>query len=415
MRILTLYLTAILTISISPILAQTAKFMPTGKAFYIQSAMNYGKNDGGYWDIPGHPKTIEKGSNIQVWTLDDGHDRMFTLLETSEKDYFEIKVGNTANARVDVPGGKSADGTSIKTWDKNGKANQRFMFQHVGGGRFKIFAKSGKVITVNGQKTDNGTNVHLWTDHNGAWLEWYLIDVKTRKPFIPQDPQKGKTQIEMPKIEKPSAIIGYVPEAEGRFGEYKKADTLSTRRIQFKQGYLDVYNSEPYTFNRIISQKPKFDSETYDASGAIVIEETSQWIYWNKQNNPNTGASTKIMFYISANRTPEIKHDTNLGEMPVNLKNKVWSIINSSIKSNPAELQITEISHPQVSYTTLNGYYVAHGVSTAKSDVDLTISTYVIFLQSNEVFEMKVTMANDERRLILEDLVGKMLSSIVFY
>ncbi len=187
MKKIALYFTLIFTLCFGSILAQPTNFLPIGKSFYIQSAMNYGKNNGGYWDIPGHPKSITKGSNIQVWSLDDGHDRMFKLIKTSDKGYYEIQVGKTANARVDVQGGKTANGTSIKTWDKNGKANQRFLFQHMGGGRFKIYAKSGKVITVKGQKTDNGTNVHLWTDHNGAWLEWYLIDVKSKKPFIPNE------------------------------------------------------------------------------------------------------------------------------------------------------------------------------------------------------------------------------------
>ena len=99
----------------------------------------------------------------------------------------------------------------------------------------------------------------------------------------------------------------------------------------------------------------------------------------------------------------------------MNLKNKVWSILNSSIKMNPVQLKISDISHPKATYLELNGHHIAYAVSTAKSDVDLIISTYLIFLKNNEVFEMKVTMANDERRMVLEDLIAKSLKSITFY
>ena len=69
-----------------------------GRRFIIQSAMNYGKNNGGCWDIPGHPQVVNKGSNIQVWNLDDGHDRVYRFHETNEPGFYEIQVGNTSSA-----------------------------------------------------------------------------------------------------------------------------------------------------------------------------------------------------------------------------------------------------------------------------------------------------------------------------
>ncbi|MDX9771177.1 MAG: FISUMP domain-containing protein [Tenuifilaceae bacterium] len=172
--------------------AQKATEMPTGKKFYIQSAMNYGKNNGGYWDLPGvyqPSRAINKGANIQVWNLDAHHDRQFTLVKSNLKGYYEIQVGYTTNSRVDIQGAGRANGTSVKIWDINGQNNQKFLFQHLGNGRFKIYDRnSNKPICLAGRKNANGTNVHIWDDHNGPWMEWYLIDVKTKKPF---DPNKG--------------------------------------------------------------------------------------------------------------------------------------------------------------------------------------------------------------------------------
>jgi hypothetical protein len=165
--------------------------MPNGKKFIIQSAMNYGKNNGGCWDVPGKPAAIEKGSNIQVWDLDGGHDRQFTILATNVKLYYEIQVGNTGNSRIDVQGAKKDNGTSITTWDKNNQANQKFLFKHLGNGKFKIYDfNSGKAICLAGRNNANGTNVHIWDDHDGPWMEWYLLDAQTKTAFIPQTASK---------------------------------------------------------------------------------------------------------------------------------------------------------------------------------------------------------------------------------
>ncbi|MFO8022985.1 MAG: RICIN domain-containing protein [Perlabentimonas sp.] len=166
--------------------AQVPTEMPNGKTFNIQSAMNYGKNQGGYWDIPGKPTHVKEGLNIQVWNIDNGHDRNFTLWKTSN-GYYEIQIGNTTLSRVDIQGGKKDNGTSVKVWKKNNANNQQFKFVHQGNGRFKIFDRnSGKIICLAGRKNANGTNVHIWDNHNGLFTEWYLLDSETGRPFVPK-------------------------------------------------------------------------------------------------------------------------------------------------------------------------------------------------------------------------------------
>ncbi len=170
--------------------AQTPTEMPTGKKFHIQSAINYGKNNGGYWDVPGYPKEIQKGSNIQVYDLDEGHDRTFTF-HFPYQGYYEIQIGNTPRSRIDIQGAGKSNGTSVKTWERNNKSNQKFLFEHLDNGRFKIYDKnSGKVICLAGRSSSNRSNVHIWDDHKGPWMEWYLIDVKTKKAFVPKPVSK---------------------------------------------------------------------------------------------------------------------------------------------------------------------------------------------------------------------------------
>ena len=170
--------------------AQTSVPMPTGKKFYIQSAMNYGKNYGGYWDVPGHPNTIEKGSNIQVWDLDGGHDREYTLFRGGPSGFYQIQVGNTLTSRVDIDGGRSNNGTNVKVWENNGATAQLFRFHHLGQGKFKIYDHIGKVICLSNRSNNNGSNVHIWDSHDGPWTEWYLIDAQTKMAFVPQTASK---------------------------------------------------------------------------------------------------------------------------------------------------------------------------------------------------------------------------------
>jgi hypothetical protein len=183
-------------VSILSVYAQqpTPAEMPVGKKFFIQSAINYGKNSGGYWDIPGKPDRIQRGSNIQVWPFDDGHDRIFTIIESPEDGYYELQVGNTTNARVDIAGGKRDDATNVQVWDRNGLQPQRFQFKHIEDGRFKIFDRNGRVLCLARRSSANGSNVHIWGDHDGPWMEWYLIDVETKEVFIPRQSRRPQQQ-----------------------------------------------------------------------------------------------------------------------------------------------------------------------------------------------------------------------------
>ncbi len=168
------------------LLAQnSAAVMETGKQYLIQSAMNYGRDNGGYMDVPGTPTLINKGSNIQVWNLDNGMDRKFTLNNSNETGYYEILVGSTQEARLDVDNGSTKNGTNVHVWEKNGGNTQKFTFLHLGNGRFKILDRNGKIITLSNRSSANGANVLIWDNQDGVWAEWYLIDANTKKAYIP--------------------------------------------------------------------------------------------------------------------------------------------------------------------------------------------------------------------------------------
>lgn len=169
--------------------AQEMTKLYESRPYYIQSAMNFGVDYGGYWDLPGYPKTITKGMNLAVYTYEENKDRKFYMVPSNIEGYYEIKPGWEKGIRLDIEGGNpkmKTNGANVHTWEKHGGDWQKFRFKHLGNGKFKIYTTIGMVVCLAGRKNANGTNVHIWEDHDGAWMEWYLIDTHTKKPFIPK-------------------------------------------------------------------------------------------------------------------------------------------------------------------------------------------------------------------------------------
>ena len=160
--------------------------MKSHKRYYIQSAMNYGRDKLGCWDVPGRNQRNLKGKNLQIWKLDNGADRFFNFRLDKKTGYYTIEPTTFGNYAIDVAGGKRKNGTNVCIWNKHNGNNQKFYFKHLGNGRFKIYTQSGKIICPKGRRNDNGTNVHIWNDHNGIWCEWYIVDKYTGKAFIPK-------------------------------------------------------------------------------------------------------------------------------------------------------------------------------------------------------------------------------------
>lgn len=176
---------------------ENPEIIESRKGFWIQSAMNYQKDNGGYWDIPGKPEKIEKGANIQVWNIDEGKDRKFFLKTTDEFGVYQIIPGDkNGSTMLDVAGGEEnfkKNGANIATWRMNGRDWQKFKFKHLGNGEFKIYTLSDMVVCLADRKNSNGTNVHIWEDHEGDWMTWYLIDPETKKAWIPEEQSQEPT------------------------------------------------------------------------------------------------------------------------------------------------------------------------------------------------------------------------------
>lgn len=157
------------------------------KSFIIQSVKNYSINNGGCWDVPGKPmiSTLKNGQNIQVWNLDSGPDRYYVFKKIRGTKYYHIHVGNSYTHVVDLNGNKTHNGSNIHVWEKNSSDAQKFYVEHQGNGVYKIKHISGKVLCLAGRNNKNGSNVHLWDDHTIPATKWVLLDATTKRKWRP--------------------------------------------------------------------------------------------------------------------------------------------------------------------------------------------------------------------------------------
>ena len=164
------------------------------KEFLIQSALSHGSK-GGCLDVPGHPTTGQKGQDIKIWDIDDGVDRKFKLVPSKNyKGYYEIRSSLPGGMAIDVSQAAThRKGANIHLWQRNNSKAQQFLFKHMGNGKFKILTVDGYPICTKERKKANGTNVHIWEPHDGAWTEWYLIDPVTKATFVPTQTGNYKT------------------------------------------------------------------------------------------------------------------------------------------------------------------------------------------------------------------------------
>jgi hypothetical protein len=278
---------------------EDSEIIESRKGFWIQSAMNYGTDDGGYWDIPGHPEKIEQGSNIQVWNIDEGKDRLFYLKTTDEKGVYQIVPGDRNNTTMlHIAGGEEnikKNGANIETYRMIGRDWQKFRFKHLGNGEFKIYTLDDMVVCLDGRKNDNGTNVHIWEDHDGDWMTWYLIDPDTKKAWIPENQPQEPVFFTENDLTYRQTIHSL--EFEGEVTNVDFNDNLVKITIEGHEkgrnpGTGQMIDEDKTKVNEIHFQNGIYYTATYDMGGGKQIEQTKPRTDDNNVRYMNVGRGT---------------------------------------------------------------------------------------------------------------------------
>nr|MDA3860369.1 RICIN domain-containing protein [Melioribacteraceae bacterium] len=157
--------------------------IPKEETFFIQSAVSFGRNNSGFWDLPGE-KDFAIGDQISVWAhkpekkdprhrfgLTNGADRKYKIYSSKNSEYVRIRLAEIKGF-VDVVGSKN--GTNIQMYGENNKSSQNFRFKYMNNGKFKIYNENGKILKLEKKTSANGTKIVLWNDWNGPHTEWVL-------------------------------------------------------------------------------------------------------------------------------------------------------------------------------------------------------------------------------------------------
>ncbi len=157
---------------------------PVERWFYIKSVQAGGRN-AGFWDQPGSDRQFRNGNNLMVFarTANFLADQRFMFKPVGE-GVFNIVAMN--GGYVTVEGGASANGTNVYIGrGRGGDPSQNFRIEHLGGGRFKIHPIGGGVICLAGRSHADRSNIHVWTNHEGAFTEWFLLPSYDGEAWVP--------------------------------------------------------------------------------------------------------------------------------------------------------------------------------------------------------------------------------------
>jgi len=127
---------------------------------------------------------------------------MFFFTAAPEKGWYFIKSLN-GNGCIDVPGGKNANGVQMIIYNCNNQSNQKFRLFYMGNFKWKIYTSNNKALCTP-RSFNNGSALNTWDDHEGDWMEWYLVDLKGYK-ISPEEKKQVKVKINI-SLEK---SIGY--------------------------------------------------------------------------------------------------------------------------------------------------------------------------------------------------------------
>ena len=135
------------------------------------------KRDSLYLDA--YQSKTENGTNIQVYEQSGGNGQEFKLEKienpkTVEEGIYKIVLANAPTQSLTVDGGKTEDGANVHIWEYVDSLQQQFNLVYDGQGYYEIIpVHSGKRLDVVGY--GNEANVDQWTNNGGNDNQKWLI------------------------------------------------------------------------------------------------------------------------------------------------------------------------------------------------------------------------------------------------
>ncbi|MDE5600294.1 MAG: RICIN domain-containing protein, partial [Oscillospiraceae bacterium] len=102
--------------------------------------------------------SFNNGDNIQIWTNNDSLAQRYKF-EKIENGYYKI-IAQCSEKSLYVEDGKTENGTKLKQWDYDSLAAQKWMLEKNNDGSYSIVSRcNGKYLDIAGNLVESGTNI----------------------------------------------------------------------------------------------------------------------------------------------------------------------------------------------------------------------------------------------------------------
>lgn len=137
-------------------------------------------NSGLYMEVS--EENASNSANVQQWTLNDAQKHNSWKAVSAGNGYYYLysQLGDGDTFVLDVSGKKTEDGTNVEIYTYKGGDNQQFRFEKNDDGSYTVFTKisgDASCVEVTGKSTESGGNIQQWTANGGNNQKWILEKV----------------------------------------------------------------------------------------------------------------------------------------------------------------------------------------------------------------------------------------------
>ena len=168
----------LLAVALAGVVALVAGLLPAGASAAAGAAQPTGTtvivaHSGQALDVTGVSQAA--GAQVIQWPVNGGPNQRWTF-EALDDGTYRIVAGHSGQV-LDVAGASEAPGARVIQWPWNGGANQRWQVEDVAGQGSRIVAShSGLVLDVTGASQDPGARVIQWPWNGGDNQRWERTD-----------------------------------------------------------------------------------------------------------------------------------------------------------------------------------------------------------------------------------------------
>lgn len=137
------------------------------------------------------------GTNVALWTKNGGNNQKWKVIPQGDGTYAILSMCSLGYA-LDLNNASIKNGTNISLWESHGGDPQTWRFNKhtnlVPGQTYTIVAKanSNMALDINNNNFNDGTNITLWSNSNGANQRWQIVHNARTNDYTLKNPHSGK-------------------------------------------------------------------------------------------------------------------------------------------------------------------------------------------------------------------------------